>query len=123
MRLKLSLVWKLTIAFIVVAVTSVAVVALFIRLTSNDRLVQLIIDQQRSDLTASLTDYYQTNGSWNSIALDWQKLQFSARRSTPPPSPVLEKYSSKYCLVYSNIPTEVLGFTQDFSKKYSTDHW
>jgi len=87
MRLKLSLVWKLTIAFIVVAVTSVAVVALFIRLTSNDRLVQLIIDQQRSDLTASLTDYYQTNGSWNSIALDWQKLQFSARRSTPPPSP------------------------------------
>ena len=65
--MKMSLIWKLTLAFIIVAVTSTGVVAVSIRLTSNDRLIELILDQQRSDLKVSLTDYYETNGSWNGI--------------------------------------------------------
>ena len=84
-ELKITLVWKMTLAFILVAVTSLAVVAIFIRLTSNDRLIELILDQQRSDLKISLADYYQSKGSWNGIADEWQRLQFSARRETPSP--------------------------------------
>jgi signal transduction histidine kinase len=87
MKSKFSLVWKLTLAFILVAVTSTVVVALFIRLTSNDRLIELILDQQRSDLKVSLTDYYELKGSWTGIAQNWQALQSSARRATPPPDP------------------------------------
>ena len=83
--MKISLIWKLTLAFILVAVISAAVVAVFIRLTSNDRLIQLIIDQQRSDLTVSLSDYYANKGSWEGINQEWALLQYNARRATPPP--------------------------------------
>jgi signal transduction histidine kinase len=69
-----SLVWKLTLAFVLVAITSAALVAVFIRLTSSDRLGQLVVDQQRSSLQASLASYYTTNGSWNNLSVQWQQL-------------------------------------------------
>jgi signal transduction histidine kinase len=71
-----SLSWKLTLSFILVAFVTAALVAVFIRITSADRLSQLIIDQQRSSLETSLADYYAANGSsWGSIAVDWAQFQ------------------------------------------------
>ncbi len=70
-----SLTWKLTLAFMLVAFTTAALVALFIRLTSADRLMQFVIEQQRSSLEQALSDYYAANGSWDGVDQNWQQLQ------------------------------------------------
>ena len=70
-----SLYWKLTLAFILVAFITTALVAVFIRITSADSLSQLIIQQQRSSLNQALVDYYSNYGSWNGIANAWEQLQ------------------------------------------------
>jgi len=71
-----SLYWKLTLAFMLVAITTAALLAIFIRLNSVDRLTQLIIDQRRSDFEEALTQYYTDKGSWEGIAAEWANLQF-----------------------------------------------
>jgi signal transduction histidine kinase len=58
-----------------VAFTTAGLVALFIRLTSADRLTQFIIDQQRSNLQSTLSEYYTTVGSWDGVAQNWQQIQ------------------------------------------------
>jgi signal transduction histidine kinase len=70
-----SLYGKLTLAFMLVAFTTAALVALFIRLTSADRLAQLVIDQQRSSLEQALSDYYDTNGSWQGVEQNWSQIR------------------------------------------------
>jgi signal transduction histidine kinase len=70
-----SLYWKLALAFVLVAFTSAVLVAGFIRATSADRLLQLITDQQRSMMVASLADYHQANGSWRGIEENWWQIQ------------------------------------------------
>jgi signal transduction histidine kinase len=62
-----SLTWKLTLAFLSVALTVALLVAVFIRLSSADQLDRLIVEQQRTDLRSALIDYYQTNGSWEGV--------------------------------------------------------
>ena len=79
-----SLYWKLTLAFMLVAVTTAGLVALMIRFTSADRLTQLILDQQRSQIQASLAEYYTTNGSWDGIERQWRQLQSQAQALTQP---------------------------------------
>lgn len=73
-----SLYWKLTLAFILVAFTSAALVAIFIRATSVDRLSRLVIEQQRDRLEQSLASYYQSNHSWAGIEENWRKIQYSS---------------------------------------------
>lgn len=88
MKIKDSLVWKLVLAFLVVAVTTAGLVAILIRVTSADRLTRLIMDQQRSSLVVSLETYYATNKSWSGVAEDWQTLRRSSTSqiiSTLPP--------------------------------------
>ncbi len=70
-----SLYWKLTLAFMLIAFTTAALLAVSIRLTSADRLTQLILDQQRTNLEQALSDYYAENGSWNAVSQNWQRLQ------------------------------------------------
>lgn len=87
-----SIYGKLTLAFMLIAFTTAALVALFIRLTSADRLMQLIIAQQRTSLEQSLQDYYLSNGSWQGIAENWHQIQ-SLTLPTPaeqPPEPPLD---------------------------------
>ncbi len=81
-----SLTWKLTLAFMLVAFTTAALVALFIRLTSADRLMQFVIEQQRSSLEQALSDYYAANGSWDGVDQNWQQLQSinSPGQAAPP---------------------------------------
>jgi len=86
-----SLSWKLILAFALVAFTTAALVALFIRLTSADRLMQLVIEQQRSSLQQALQNYYSLNGSWDDIADNWGQIQSlvlptpEAQLGGPPP--------------------------------------
>ena len=80
--MKISLVWKLTIAFMAVVLCSTLVVAVFIRLTSSENLIEFILEQQRSDLLVTLNEYYATHGSWDTIAEDWPRVMTQARRPT-----------------------------------------
>ncbi|MEJ2303874.1 MAG: HAMP domain-containing protein, partial [Anaerolineales bacterium] len=82
-----SIYGKLTLAFMLVAFTAAALVALFIRLTSADRLMQLIIEQQRSSLEQALQDYYTANGSWDEVAENWQQIQSLALPTPESPPP------------------------------------
>ena len=59
----MTLTRKLSLAFIFIAVTAAAIVALSIRLTNATRLNQLVLEQQRADFTALVTDYYEQTGS------------------------------------------------------------
>ncbi len=79
-----SLYWKLTLAFVLVAFTTAALVGVFIRVTSANRLMQLIIDQQRSSMEETLADYYASYGSWNGVEQNWEELQWE---SAPDPDP------------------------------------
>src|SRR5688572_11191989 len=66
-RLAGSLTGKLTLAFLLVALTVAALVAVFIRLTSATQLDRLIVEQQRSTFRETVVAYYQTNGSWYGV--------------------------------------------------------
>jgi two-component system, OmpR family, sensor histidine kinase BaeS len=59
----MTLTRKLTLAFLLVAVTAAAIVAVFIRLTNTTRLNDLILEQQRADYATVITNYYQQTGS------------------------------------------------------------
>ncbi len=76
---KSSILFRLVLAFLLVALTAAAIVATAIRLTSVNRLMELIINQQRADLQAALQTYYTDNGSWNGIEKDWWQIQFKPR--------------------------------------------
>ncbi len=69
-----SLYWKIALAFVLVAFITAAMVAVLIRATSADRLTRLVLDQQRENLQTILANYYQTNGSWDGLLINWQEL-------------------------------------------------
>lgn len=81
---RISLIWKLIITIMVVALITAGLMAVFIRITSQERLYRLVIDQQRSNLSESLSTYYSQNGSWTKISDSWQQLRMQ-RNSPPPP--------------------------------------
>ncbi len=82
-----SLLWKLILAFMLVAIITAGLVALFFRINSEGRLTRLVIDQQRSSLQTSLVEYYTTKGSWSTIADDWQQIRAESTATTPAPQP------------------------------------
>ncbi|MEW6241793.1 MAG: ATP-binding protein [Chloroflexota bacterium] len=85
--MKSSLSRKLALAFLLVAVTAAALVALFIRLTSADRLNELILEQQRADFAALVTNYYQQAGSLAGLN-DFLRQMDLAQQQPLPPNPV-----------------------------------
>jgi signal transduction histidine kinase len=70
-----SIYWKLALSFMLVACTTAGLVAMFIRLTSADRLRQLIVDQQRSNVVQGVSSYYSEQGSWQGVNAVWGRLQ------------------------------------------------
>jgi signal transduction histidine kinase len=66
-----SLVWKFSVAFVFIALVSVALVYVLVRMTSVDRFSNYIIEQQRSTYQTELQSYYESNGSWNDIQDYW----------------------------------------------------
>ena len=79
-----SLLVKFTLAFVLLAILTAGLVAVFIRFTSVDRLSNLILDQERSTLQSSLAEYYSQTGSWNRIDQRWSDLR---SRPGPPRGP------------------------------------
>lgn len=82
-----SLYYKLILAFLAVAILSIVLMVVFIRLTSVERLSQFLIDQQRTEMVDSLSSYYATNGSWSKVGEDWRQIVTGvtyAAASTPP---------------------------------------
>lgn len=59
-----SLKFKFIIAFLGVALISIVVIAIFIQVTSSERIVNLIIDRQTADLKTVALAYYEEQGSW-----------------------------------------------------------
>ncbi len=81
-----SLYLKITLAFMLVAMLTALLVVVFIRATTDTRLAQFIIDQQRSNLETALSQYYQVNGSWKGVANHWLQYQFRAAPTDSAPS-------------------------------------
>ncbi len=80
---------KLALAFLLVGVTAAALVAFFIRLTSADRLNELILEQQRADFAALVTDYYQQTGSLAGLNDFLRQTDLAQQQPLPvPPNPV-----------------------------------
>ncbi len=73
--MRTSLLGKLILAFVLVALVSAAVVMVFIRLTNEQRLGSMILNQARSDLAEGLAAYYQESGSWEGVGGYWQQLR------------------------------------------------
>ena len=63
-----SLLWKMILAFLLVAITATVLVAVIIRFTSVDRLQRLLVDQRRNDLVLALEQYYTEVGSWDAVS-------------------------------------------------------
>ncbi len=82
-----SITVKLTLAFILVAFTTAGLVGLFIRITSQDRFTQFLIDQQRSRIEQVLAEYYSVNGSWGGVAAAWELIEVTSMPSNNPPPP------------------------------------
>lgn len=59
----MTLTRKLTLAFLLIAITAAAIVAVSIRLTNTTRLNQLVIEQQRANFITIVTNYYRQSGS------------------------------------------------------------
>ncbi len=78
----MTLTRKLSLAFLLIAVTAAAIVALFIRFTNVTRLNRLVLEQQRADFAALVTDYYQQTGSIRGLD------QFLRQITNPIPQPI-----------------------------------
>ncbi len=60
---------KLTLAFMVVGVIGIALVAFVVRFQTQREFDQFVLNQFQVDLIEELQAYYQTNGSWENIHL------------------------------------------------------
>jgi signal transduction histidine kinase len=83
----MTLTRKLTLAFLIVAVTAAAIVAVSIRLTNTTRLSQLVLEQQRTNFETIVVDYYQRTGSLNGVDAF---LRQALPNAQPQPNPNLQ---------------------------------
>ena len=77
-----SLTWKLTLAFLLVAIAVALLVAVAIRLTSTGNFDQLLLEQARSEFQTNLVAYYQAHGSWEGV-----QQVLAQQRVEPAPQP------------------------------------
>ncbi len=82
----MTLTRKLTLAFLLVAVTAAAIVAVFIRLTNVTRLNDLILEQQRAEFAALVTNYYQQTGSVAGLNKFLRQVNSSGQPQPVPPN-------------------------------------
>jgi two-component system sensor histidine kinase BaeS len=64
--MKLS--FKLVLAFLVVGLTGVAIVALLASMTTESEFARFIFDEYRQASVEQLADYYEEHGNWNGVA-------------------------------------------------------
>jgi signal transduction histidine kinase len=73
--MKKSIYIKLALAFMLVAFITSGLIAIFIRITSADRLFKLVVDQQSDTMEQGAANYYSEVGSWDGINLVWNQIQ------------------------------------------------
>jgi len=98
--MKRSIYLKLTLAFMLVAFITSGLIAVFIRITSADRLFRLVVEQQSASMEQGLASYYSTVGSWAGVDLVWNQIQ----RQVDQPA-----------TAYNNLPPEDLH--NDFGRR------
>ena len=79
-----SLAFKLTLAFLLVSLIGIALVAVLSRFITEREFDRLALEQQKSAFMADATNYYQTNGSWQGID-DVFRQQAQTQQQPPPP--------------------------------------
>ncbi len=79
-----SLVLKLTLAFLLVSLVGVALVAIFSRVITVREFDRLVSAQAKNSFTGEVLDHYQTHGSWQGIETVFQS---RTNRRPDPPSP------------------------------------
>ncbi len=84
-----SLTFKLTLAFLVVSLIGVALVAIFSRLITEREFDRFRLEQARSDFITAATAYYQAHDSWQGIdaAIGPGPFQPQPGGGGPPPMP------------------------------------
>ena len=85
-----SLKGKLILSYLAVALITVLVVSVVIRLTSNQSLMNLVVEQQTAQLTEAAQTYYTDNGSLEGF-FDYY-LQVSQAQPGPAPQDVPDKH-------------------------------
>ncbi len=90
-----SLYWKLSLAILLAAFTTAGLFAIFIRITSADRLMQFVIDQQRTKLTQVLAEYYQAQGNWQGIDQRCARLNSKPCRTSGSVHPVRARAANR----------------------------
>ncbi len=88
--MKHSLKGKLILSYLAVALITVLVVSVVIRLTSNQSLMNLVVEQQTAQLTEAVQTYYTDNGSLEGF-FDYY-LQVSQVQPGPAPQDVPDKH-------------------------------
>ncbi len=58
---------KLTLAFLFVSLVAIGLAAVFVWVTTSIQFSRYLLDQRRSEFIAVVSDYYQTNGSWDGV--------------------------------------------------------
>jgi signal transduction histidine kinase len=87
-----SLSLKLALAFIIVAVIGVVLVALFVRQQTQREFDQFVLRRYQADLIVDLSAYYQQNGGWqnlNAITVRGPNRHFGPRGGESFPAPVI----------------------------------
>jgi len=100
-----SLALKLTLAFLVVGLAGVVLVAIFITRQTRREFDQFVADRYQYELLNDAVDYYATNGSWEGIrkAIPWQRGQ--GNKMSPPVS-LLDDDGR---VIFSSIPAYTVG--------------
>jgi signal transduction histidine kinase len=83
-----SLAVKLTLAFLVVSVVGVALIALILQQRTQSEVGQLVTDQLRAELVNNLTEYYERTGSWAEIDGIFMRTRHWDRSRNAAPAPV-----------------------------------
>jgi hypothetical protein len=62
-----SLTLKLTLAFLVVSLTSAAVASIYLQQRTRSEFTRFLSNQYQSDMINVVTQYYSINGSWANV--------------------------------------------------------
>ena len=62
---------KLILAFVSIGVISVLIIAFTALLNTRAEFIRFLTDQNRTDIVAQLTNYYETNGTWVGAEIIW----------------------------------------------------
>ncbi len=87
MKIRLTLQSKLILSYLTVALITVLLVSLLIRVTSGRSLMNLVMDQQTAQLTDAVKSYYSSNGSLDGFSEYYMRTEDSSSNTNRPDTP------------------------------------